>query len=65
MNVTIIRTTTGTEIMEIDLPPRIGPRCVDAFQTDSGEGGGSMGESARTANPVQTTAFFGVKKGFF
>jgi hypothetical protein len=23
-----------------------------------------MGKSARTANPVQTTGFFGVKKGF-
>jgi hypothetical protein len=38
------------------LSPQAGPSCVNAFQTDS------VRRRDRTANPGQTTGFFGVKK---
>ena len=46
-------------------PPHIDPRCVNVFQADSEKRGmEERAEAERTASPVQTTAFFGVKKGF-
>jgi hypothetical protein len=48
----------------VNVHPQIGPRCVYALQNDSRRGKGLMGESAWTANPVQTTSVFEVKKGF-
>ena len=45
--------------MVISLP--IGSGCVNTFQTDVPVDIG--GDAARTANPVKTTGFFGVKEG--
>jgi hypothetical protein len=42
------------EMERVACPPHIDPGCVNTFQ-----------ESARTANPVQTSAIFGAWKGFF